>query len=378
MMILRDSDTGTMLSIAPWKFHMGMCFMRGTLAGLDPPHTGAMAANMPGYALAMLQVPNPPIERPVRYMRDLSTRAPCSSRNPSSKALSLSDFQPYPEGPDWGLTQMKGKSSSSASSSMTLGMPCTLTFCSCSMPCFLVDSPAPCKKRIKGKGPTAPYTSTMKIILAFFALALLVAPTFAQNELECEGCTFLVGTIESWVAANHTEAQIIAELNALCKVVGKNEQAVCKQLLETGIPQIIQMIENKETPNAICISMSMCKKSMRPTNTIMITPLLANPLECEVCHVIVRAVDGWIQSNKTEEAIEQDLNRLCTFFLHESKDACQKIADTETHKLVEWIVNNETPEKACDKGQLNMCTSESREDIIGLMGARGDALDMKA
>src|SRR5438309_12106785 len=64
-----DRFTGTAVSLSPWNTHVGMSLILSASFGLSPPQIGTIAAQRSGCAAAMLQVPNPPMERPVRYCR---------------------------------------------------------------------------------------------------------------------------------------------------------------------------------------------------------------------------------------------------------------------------------------------------------------------
>src|SRR5437870_3555679 len=67
--MLRDRSTCTVGSASPWKHQHGMSLILGASAADPPPQIGTIAAHLSGWAAARLQVPNPPIDRPVRYTR---------------------------------------------------------------------------------------------------------------------------------------------------------------------------------------------------------------------------------------------------------------------------------------------------------------------
>jgi hypothetical protein len=181
------------------------------------------------------------------------------------------------------------------------------------------------------------------------------------NPVECEGCTLLVGQIENWAKDNKSEAQIAKDLSALCSVVGKSEKVACNALVIAGVPTILAMLESKNTPTEICASISICGSRLSKHH-VSAEP---DPIQCETCHVIVRVVDAWLAQNKSKEAIERDLKTFCTFFLHKDRATCDTIANTDTEKLIEWIENNETPEKACGQDQLKYCHDDKAVHPLG-------------
>src|SRR5437763_6826457 len=65
----REPATGTALSASPWKHQHGMSLILSALLVSPRPQMGTIAAHLSGCAMAALQVPIPPIDRPVRYTR---------------------------------------------------------------------------------------------------------------------------------------------------------------------------------------------------------------------------------------------------------------------------------------------------------------------
>eukprot|EP01113_Clastostelium_recurvatum_P010694 TRINITY_DN15353_c0_g2_i3.p2 TRINITY_DN15353_c0_g2~~TRINITY_DN15353_c0_g2_i3.p2 ORF type:complete len:159 (-),score=58.10 TRINITY_DN15353_c0_g2_i3:84-515(-) len=104
-----------------------------------------------------------------------------------------------------------------------------------------------------------------------------------------------------------------------------------------------------------------------------VVPFVAPPvsIECELCHVIVQVVEGWIEANKTEDAIQKDLQAFCNFFTRQSKTTCSNIAEKDTHAIIEWIKTKEDPYEACSKSQLGYC------DNVSLAEKAQAAFDLK-
>eukprot|EP01113_Clastostelium_recurvatum_P045133 TRINITY_DN7713_c0_g1_i2.p1 TRINITY_DN7713_c0_g1~~TRINITY_DN7713_c0_g1_i2.p1 ORF type:complete len:292 (-),score=45.94 TRINITY_DN7713_c0_g1_i2:175-1050(-) len=78
---------------------------------------------------------------------------------------------------------------------------------------------------------------------------------------ECSLCHMLVGFIEKEVLENKTIAEIEADLKVYCDKLPKEDQSVCQQLYQVGIPQIVDMIKKHEDAATICVQISMCDKS---------------------------------------------------------------------------------------------------------------------
>src|SRR5437762_17965 len=101
--------TGTAVSASPWNTQVGMFLILSASFVLPPPQMGTIAAQRSGNAAAMLQVPYPPMDRPVRYWRFASvlysfivSSRIARARLPSSEAAPQVRFS------DCGMTTMNG------------------------------------------------------------------------------------------------------------------------------------------------------------------------------------------------------------------------------------------------------------------------------
>src|SRR3954463_5243835 len=65
----REPSTFTAGSASPWKHQHGRSLILSAFDGSPRPQIGTIAAHRSGCATALLQVPIPPIDRPVRDTR---------------------------------------------------------------------------------------------------------------------------------------------------------------------------------------------------------------------------------------------------------------------------------------------------------------------
>jgi hypothetical protein len=81
-----------------------------------------------------------------------------------------------------------------------------------------------------------------------------------ENSVQCDLCEFAMNWVEKKIASNQTESNIIAELEKVCDVVGELK-TTCDAMIEQFFPLLVQMLLNKETPQAICTTIKMCGAS---------------------------------------------------------------------------------------------------------------------
>jgi hypothetical protein len=74
--------------------------------------------------------------------------------------------------------------------------------------------------------------------------------------LKCDLCHLGISYIQNYIQNNYTETQLENVLDNLCyKTPDSN---LCIGLVNNYLPQIIDLIEQKETPQKICYNLSFC------------------------------------------------------------------------------------------------------------------------
>lgn len=169
-----------------------------------------------------------------------------------------------------------------------------------------------------------------------------------QNDIYCEGCQFFVNAIEEWIKLNETESVIESKLEKLCNYLPKYSY-VCKSIIVTGIPKIIELIEKYENPQIICKQIGVC-------NVIKI-----NDIECEGCTLLIGAIEKWIEQNDTETMIIKQFEKICSF-LPKYVKLCDSFIAFGIPKIIKFIENYETPALVC--AQIKLCPKIVNTDIV--------------
>lgn len=172
------------------------------------------------------------------------------------------------------------------------------------------------------------------------------------NADKCDECKTIVGTVEGILAQNSTEQEIEVIMDKLCKLLGNSSFAPICEGIAGNIPAIIQMLENKYTPDEVCAMVGMCNSTSTRVNVAID--------KCDVCEEIVGLAEGALAQNKTEEEIETLLNEMCSAIsnspLKEFASACHSIADNVP--LLVQLLEQELPaSRVCEL--LKVCTGRS-------------------
>eukprot|EP01117_Protostelium_nocturnum_P015850 TRINITY_DN617_c0_g1_i1.p2 TRINITY_DN617_c0_g1~~TRINITY_DN617_c0_g1_i1.p2 ORF type:complete len:279 (-),score=76.68 TRINITY_DN617_c0_g1_i1:128-964(-) len=184
----------------------------------------------------------------------------------------------------------------------------------------------------------------MRFSVAIFAL---LAATVASAQF-CSECKLIVGAAESWLEQNATVSQITSRLDKLCEQV-PGFAGVCENLVDTGVPYIIQAIETTETPEAACTQLDMCSAS-----PVIVAEIKKGSLQCEGCEYIITAVESWAKNKVPVKTIEKRLDSLCSL-VPGFAAPCTTIVNTEVPKLIAMIEKSENATVVCR--QLKVCTA---------------------
>jgi hypothetical protein len=74
--------------------------------------------------------------------------------------------------------------------------------------------------------------------------------------LKCDLCHLGVSYIDNYLQNNHTETELENILDTLCYKIP--DSSLCIGLVNNYLPQIIELIEKKNTPQEICNQLSLC------------------------------------------------------------------------------------------------------------------------
>lgn len=103
-----------------------------------------------------------------------------------------------------------------------------------------------------------------KLTTIIMITCLLVACSQAKSiqtpdktSFNCESCKFFIGAIEDWIVTNETMTTIIYYVDYLCSILPRYAET-CSELIQYGVPMIIEYIEKYENPETVCYQLGMC------------------------------------------------------------------------------------------------------------------------
>ena len=101
------------------------------------------------------------------------------------------------------------------------------------------------------------YLLFLTFIFSFYGVNSLNTTTNITSEgLKCDLCHLGISYVENYMQNNHTETELENVLDNLCYKTP--DSSLCIALVNNYLPQIINLIEQKETPQEICSQLSLC------------------------------------------------------------------------------------------------------------------------
>lgn len=189
----------------------------------------------------------------------------------------------------------------------------------------------------------------------------------------CATCEMIVSYAEQWISSGATEAEIEDLLEAVCNALPAFQQA-CDAIVEAGIPQFINWVIQNENATVVCNQLGLCGSAKvpvkRPTLMNIRKPLnrVGGDGNCIICQSLIQLIEGWLENNKTETVIEEDLEQYICGVIPDMQSTCDAIVKVGLPQLIAWIEANETPQVVCQ--QLGLCATKNKLPTILLPGGR--------
>jgi len=74
-------------------------------------------------------------------------------------------------------------------------------------------------------------------------------------------------------------------------------------------------------------------------------------VECDVCQFVVQETEGLLLTNKTLSNIQSELDSLCQKTKYDT--LCENVVNTYLPKIIEFLEQEESPQKVCQ--QISLC-----------------------
>ncbi|EAL67627.1 hypothetical protein DDB_G0279705 [Dictyostelium discoideum AX4] len=198
----------------------------------------------------------------------------------------------------------------------------------------------------------------------FVIIVILIAISgnsiVSSNEVaQCDVCNYLVTMVEVFVEQNRSETYISNSLEKVCEIIPREDyKSTCRSIVLAYTKDIIQLIINREPSEKICQEIKACPiptPSPSPSKQVKPKRNEDDALQCTICKLVATKLEEYIQSNKTIEEIENELDDFCKIAFEKDPTQCQGFVQQYVPMILSFIKSKEDPTQACIK--LKFCTS---------------------
>lgn len=126
----------------------------------------------------------------------------------------------------------------------------------------------------------------------------------------------------------------------------------CQKFVDENVEKLYQLLREEVTVDHICKGLHVCGQQMRA--------LAVNKdrsQRCILCHTFAEFVFVELKDNRTEAAILNSLDKVCSLVPQHDRTECKNMINTYLGMLIELFKTQETPDDVCR--MLRLCASAS-------------------
>lgn len=175
----------------------------------------------------------------------------------------------------------------------------------------------------------------------------------------CDLCNQCVQYVKDLVASASLEEEIKEFLDGYCDTLAWPTRDICKSLISSYLPSIIQMIEDDIDSLQICLKIGFCNETSKATKkAVRIQDLKQEEPLCALCQQLVDIVDFLLKNETIEEEIEEIALSYCDDLGWPTKDICISTIKAYLPSFIQYCDDNIDPLKICQT--FGFCNSTTQ------------------
>ncbi|XP_064458348.1 uncharacterized protein LOC135368770 [Ornithodoros turicata] len=226
-----------------------------------------------------------------------------------------------------------------------------------------------------------------------------------DDDLTCDFCKQLVGSLRNFLEANTTQDELKQAILAFCEDLGSAAEE-CQNLLDEYFDMFYTYLLEALEPERFCSTIGLCQTSLLrvplvklfpavpatkvhlqkleypkkaiSTHSPDITPLVKlmpgipvkylkkdepkKQVECELCIYLVKYVDAVLENKKDEAAVLHALEEACKLVPQHMHERCVQLVDKYVDELIHVLVEEDDPNLVC--GLLGLCTGQTSTSSV--------------
>lgn len=188
---------------------------------------------------------------------------------------------------------------------------------------------------------------------------------------QCPMCLFAVAQAIEAVKTDRSVANIESVLARLCATLPGKMKAECDDFVATYTRELVRMLADDFTPQAICTSLKLCDPEAAPTaptTPTTPTPSLSNELfdfddletvivdtaapNCLLCEEFIKQVEKHVSNKKSRAQIKEALEHACAR-MAKLTAKCDLLVERYGDRIVDLLMAEFTPKQICR--ELGQC-----------------------
>ncbi|KAK6187859.1 hypothetical protein SNE40_005792 [Patella caerulea] len=174
----------------------------------------------------------------------------------------------------------------------------------------------------------------------------------AENEITCSICTHLITNIHDALTDKQHQSRITERLLSLCNNLNTEEKEECELIIHSAGDDAMGSMAEEMRPEEFCGMLGFCQAEPQQMKPVVKQPVRETPVEgsagCELCEFVVQLIDGFVQQNSSEAAINATIYKVCNSLPDPIKSTCLGFAP----ELVKVLSAGFDPKEACTKIKL--------------------------
>jgi len=188
------------------------------------------------------------------------------------------------------------------------------------------------------------------------------------DNTSCEFCLNIVTHVKEIISSPETQAEVQEVLDNSCKYLGelRNE---CQDLINENLNTLFEYLREQLQPKVLCDEIGLCQKQINRKPAVPAISDVVNLIPdftkaqavageskygkvnvgptCPLCKKLMTMIDQMLDGNRTEEAIEWALDKVCDILPSVERRECDHYVQKYTPNLVQAIKLATEPEVAC-------------------------------
>jgi saposin len=190
------------------------------------------------------------------------------------------------------------------------------------------------------------------------ASVLVVPPPAPESAGFCSVCELLFTYVESILSGNATEYEIEKVLDDVCNILPAALRSECESLIQSYLPELIELLLNKESPAGICDAIHACSNM-----TVAAAPA-PQGVFCVACEYAIQTLESFVSEQSTEQEIVVLVENVCQLAPANVQSICDDMIATYGPEVINLLISKATPDTVCTLA--GACADEVRAPRGGL------------